>query len=319
MIHLLQADEAIIATEATTAPAEEAATQPDVVAQQAEQAKELAENIVSGNIQVDALIQKLIDWAMDAGHHILMALIVYIIGHYVIKFINYLLAKTLERRKVEASVQTFLRSFVNIVLKILLFVSVIGTLGFNTTSFAALLASAGVAIGMALSGNLQNLAGGIIILFLKPFKVGDWIEAQGTAGSVVAIHIFHTILLTADGKQIYVPNGALSSGNITNYNNTPTRQVECAISVEYGQDIDKARATLLEMVKTDERILTDPAPVVHLKELADSSVNLILRCRVQNDDYWAVFFKLNEQIYKTFNAKGIGFPFPQLTIHQAND
>ena len=109
------------------------------------------------------------------------------------------------------------------------------------------------------------------------------------------------------------------AGNITNYNNTPTRQVECAISVEYGQDIDKARATLLEMIKTDERILTDPAPVVHLKELADSSVNLILRCRVQNDDYWAVFFKLNEQIYKTFNAKGIGFPFPQLTIHQAND
>jgi len=189
-------------------------------------------------------------------------------------------------------------------------------LGVNTTSFAALLASFGVAIGMALSGNLQNFAGGIIILFLKPYKVGDWVEAQGTAGTVKSIQIFHTILVALDGKLIYIPNGAMSSGTITNYTLNPTRMVEWTIGVEYGEDVEKARKVVLEIIKSDKRVKTEPAPIVWLKELNSSSVDLVIRCWVDNENYWSVMFENREKIYNRFNEEGIGFPFPQVTVHQ---
>ena len=276
----------------------------------------MAEDLKNGSIDWTNVLQQLMNWALDAGRHILVAAIVYIIGHYVIKFLNFLVNQMLERRKVETSVTTFLKSFVNILLQVLLIISVLGALGVNTTSFAALLASFGVAIGMALSGNLQNFAGGIVILFLKPYKVGDWIETQGTQGTVIAIQIFHTILLTADGKQIYLPNGALSSGSITNFSQTPTRRVEWNVGVEYDEDMDRVRSVAEELMKSDKRILPIPEPAVYLNELADSSVNVLLRAWVNNDDYWAVLFDINERIYKTFNAEGISFPFPQITVHQ---
>jgi len=215
-------------------------------------------------------------------------------------------------------VQTFVRDFVGILLQVLLIITVVSALGVNTTSFAALLASFGVAIGMALSGNLQNFAGGIIILFLKPYKVGDWVEAQGTAGTVQAIQIFHTILLTADGKIIYVPNGSMSSGTIMNFTQTPTRRVEWVIGVEYGEDVEKARKVLLEVIQADERIQKDPEPVVWVGELNNSSVDLVVRCWTDNADYWDVLFQNREKIYNRFNAEGISFPFPQVTVHQAN-
>ena len=164
--------------------------------------EQVAQNLAEGNVRWDQVINQLISWSLDAGKHILIAAVVYFIGHYLIKLLNYLLAGFLERRKVEVSVQTFVKSFVGILLQVLLIITVVSALGVNTTSFAALLASFGVAIGMALSGNLQNFAGGIVILFLKPYKVGDWVEAQGTAGSVQSIQIFHTVLMTADGKLI---------------------------------------------------------------------------------------------------------------------
>ena len=277
---------------------------------------EVAKEITSGNVQWDQVVNQLINWSLDAGKHILLAALLYFAGHYLIRFLNYLLARFLERRKVEISVQTFTKSFVGIVLQVLLIVSVIGALGINTTSFAALLASFGVAIGMALSGNLQNFAGGIVILFLKPYKVGDWLEAQGTAGTVVAIQIFHTILLTADGKQIYVPNGAMSSGTITNFTQTPTRRVEWVVAVEYGEDIDKVRGILEQLIKEEKRIFSTPEPSILLKELADNSVNIQIRGWVDNADFWDVTFSMNEKIYKTFNTEGISFPFPQLTVHQ---
>jgi small conductance mechanosensitive channel len=171
---------------------------------------------------------------------------------------------------------------------------------------------------MALSGNLQNFAGGIVILFLKPYKVGDWVEAQGTAGTVKAIQIFHTILMTADGKMIYIPNGAMSSGTITNYTLTPTRLAEWTIGIEYGEDVEKARRVALEIIKSDKRVKDDPAPVVWLKELNSSSVDLVIRCWVDNADYWGVMFENREKIYNRFNEEGIGFPFPQVTVHQGS-
>lgn len=279
--------------------------------------KALTKELAEGNLRWDQVLAQLINWSLDVGKHILLAIIVYVIGHYLIKLLNYLLARFLERRKVEVSVQTFLRSFVGILLQVLLIVTVVGALGVNTTSFAALLASFGVAVGMALSGNLQNFAGGIIILFLKPYKVGDWVEAQGTAGTVEAIQIFHTILLTADGKLIYVPNGAMSSGTITNYTLTPTRRAEWTIGIEYGEDVEKARKIALDILLADERVKKDPEPVVWLKELGSSSVDMIIRCWTDNSDYWDVMFQTREKIYNAFNAYGISFPFTQVTIHQA--
>ena len=278
--------------------------------------KEVAEELSAGNIHWEEVVSQLLRWSLDAGRHILIACVVYLVGHYLIKLINYLLAGVLERRKVEISVQTFVKSFVGITLQVLLVVTVVGALGVNTTSFAALLASFGVAVGMALSGNLQNFAGGIVILFLKPYKVGDWIEAQGTAGTVQAIQIFHTILLTADGKQIYIPNGSMSSGSITNYTLTPTRRADWVIGVEYGEDVEKARQSVLSILQADKRVKTDPAPVVWLNELNSSSVDLVIRCWVDNADYWNVMFETREKIYNLFNQQGIGFPFPQVTVHQ---
>ena len=278
--------------------------------------EQVAQNLASGNVRWDQVMSQLVTWSLDAGRHILIAVVVYVIGHYLIKLLNYLLARFLERRNIEISVQTFVKSFVGILLQVLLIVTVVSALGVNTTSFAALLASFGVAIGMALSGNLQNFAGGIVILFLKPYKVGDWIEAQGTGGTVQSIQIFHTVLLTADGKLIYVPNGAMSSGTITNYTLTPSRRAEWVIGVEYGEDVEKARQAVLEILKADSRVLADPAPVVWLGELNNSSVDMTIRCWTDNADYWNVMFETREKIYNRFNELGIGFPFPQITVHQ---
>ena len=270
------------------------------------------------NGEVDQLIHQAISMGMEAGKSLLLAVVIFIVGRYAIKFINKFVARMLERRNVEPTVQSFLKSFVNITLIILLVIMVVGTLGVNTTSLAALLASAGLAVGMALSGNLQNLAGGIILLFLKPFKVGDFIEAQGVSGVVKAIQIFHTILTTTDNKELFVPNGALSSGNITNFSKNELRRVDFTISVEYGSEVDKVKRVTLERVQQDKRIVADPAPFIAVKELADSSVDFVLRVWTTAPEYWNVFFDTNERIYTEFNKQGIGFPFPQLQIHQTH-
>ena len=268
------------------------------------------------NGEIDQLIHQVITMGMDAGKSILLAIVVALVGRYVVKFINKLVARMLERRNVEPTVQSFLKSFVNILLVTLLIVTVISTLGVNTTSLAALLASAGLAVGMALSGNMQNLAGGLILLFFKPYKVGDFIEAQGVSGTVTAIQIFHTILTTPDNKVLFIPNGPLSSGNVTNYSRNETRRVEFIISVEYGTDVEKVKQVTLDLVKSDSRILEDPAPFIAVKEMADSSVDFILRVWVNVANYWDVFFDTNERIYTEYNKQGIGFPFPQIQVHQ---
>ena len=276
--------------------------------------KEVIEAAKSG--QVDQLIDQVTAMGLQAGKSLLLAVVVAVVGRYAIKFINKVVAGMLERRNVEPTVQSFLKSFVNILLVTLLIITVVGTLGVNTTSLAALLASAGLAVGMALSGNLQNLAGGLILLFFKPFKVGDFIEAQGVSGIVKAIQTFHTVLTTADNKELFIPNGPLSSGNVTNYTKNALRRVDFTVSVEYGTDVQKVKEVTLELLKADERIMQEPAPFIALKELASSSVDFTVRVWTKATDYWNVFFETNERIYAEFNKQGIKFPFPQLQIHQ---
>ncbi len=267
----------------------------------------------------DQLLEKLLDLSITAGKHILAAAVVFFLGRIVVRFLNNLFAKMLSRRKIDVGVQSFLRSAVNILLTVLLVVSVIGALGISTTSFAALLASAGVAIGMALSGNLQNFAGGLIILLFKPYKVGDWIEAQGVQGRVTEIQIFHTILTMVDNKVVYIPNGSMSTAVVINYTRNETRRVEWTIGVDYGEDVERVRAAIRGVVDGDARILADPAPFVAVGALADSSVNIVVRVWTRQEDYWAVFHETYQKIYAEFNRQGIDFPFPQQTVHVVRD
>jgi small conductance mechanosensitive channel len=266
---------------------------------------------------VNEFIAKALNAGIDLGGRILAALIIFIIGKFLINWANKLFATMLQKRKVDASIQSFLKSIVNITLLVMLFLAVIGKLGIELTSFAALLASVGVAVGMALSGNLSNFAGGVIILVFRPYKVGDYIEAStGVSGTVTDIQIFHTVLTTPDNKVIFAPNGAMSSAVVTNYSRKETRRLDFTFGVEYGTDFQQARTILMEIINQDTRILKDPTPFVEIGALADSSVNITVRVWVNASDYWAVNFDMKKNVYATFNEKGISFPFPQLTVHQ---
>ena len=220
----------------------------------------IASNVAS-KVNIEAVLDKLVNWGIETGKNIIGAIIIYVVGRFLIKQLGRLLTKFLEKRKLEISVKTFLKSLLSITLNLILVFAVIARLGVETTSFAAILASAGVAIGMALSGNLSNFAGGLIILVFKPFKVGDFIDGPGASGTVKEIQIFHTILATVDNKIIYVPNGSMSSNVVVNYNKQDTRRAEWVIGVEYGEDYEKVKAVIERIINEDERILKDPAPV----------------------------------------------------------
>ena len=270
------------------------------------------------NEQINEVINKLIDGSIDLGGRILGAIIIYIIGKFIVNWANKLFAKMLNKRKVEPSIQSFLKSIINITLLVLLFLAVIGQLGIELTSFAALLASAGVAVGMALSGNLSNFAGGVIILVFRPYKVGDYIEAStGASGTVTDIQIFHTVLTTPDNRVVFAPNGAMSGAVVSNYSRKDIRRVDFSFGVEYGTDFKQAQTILLEIINKDSRILKDPTPFIEVGALASSSVNITVRVWVKAADYWNVNFDMNKNVYATFNERGISFPFPQLTVHQA--
>lgn len=288
------------------------------------QAQELADSTASlvkdvanghGAEKVDKLVQEGIQWGVEAGKAVLLAVAIFVVGRFVINIINKVLARLLDRRQIDPSIKSFVKSFVNILLTLLLIITVVSALGVDTTSFAALLASCGVAVGLALSGNLQNLAGGLIILLFKPFKVGDFIEAQGATGTVKEIQIFHTIITTVDNKEVFIPNGALSSGSVTNYSQNAFRRVDITVGVDYGEDIDKVRRVLDGLIAADERIEKDPKHDILLSSLSASSVDIQLRLWVKAENYWGVYFGMNEAIYNEFNRQGINFPFPQLTVH----
>lgn len=269
--------------------------------------------------QLDIVIQNLIDSGISAGKHIIAAVVIFIVGRFLIKLINRLVASILQRRHIEISVQTFLSSLVNIILTILLIITVIGALGVNTKSFAALIASAGVAIGMALSGNLQNFAGGLIILLFKPYRVGDFIDVCGVQGTVSAVQIFHTILLTPDNKAVYLPNGSTSSSTITNYSREDKRRIEWTFGIDYGEDVGRARTAILSVITADARILNEPAPFVAVGGLSDSSVDIIVRVWVPTEEYWNVYYDMHQRVYETFNEQKINFPYPQQTVHLVQD
>lgn len=266
---------------------------------------------------LDTILHQLFAYGVEFGKKIIIAALIYFIGRYIIRWLNKLFNGILERRKIEPELKTFLNSLVSISLNVLMFIAVIGALGVETTSFAALLASVGVAVGMALSGQMQNFAGGVIILLNKPYKIGDFINTNGMSGTVTEIQIFNTKLLTTDNITILVPNGSISSSVLTNYSEQPLRRIDFSVGVEYGTPAEKVRESLMRIIGDDERILAEPAPFIALGELADSSVNFTVRVWTEKDNYWPVLFDLRETVYKTFNSEGIAFPFPQLTIHPA--
>lgn len=275
---------------------------------------------VEASSKFEGAIRTLIENGSQLGWTIIKALIVFLVGRLLINLLNKLVRKILSKRDIDPSIKTFVGSLVNVSLTILLIISVVGALGVQTASFAALLASAGVAVGMALSGNLSNFAGGLIILLFKPYKVGDYIESQGVGGTVREIQMFHTVLVTADNKVIYIPNGALSSGVVTNFSNLDKRRVDWTFGVDYGSDYEKVKQVIESVLAKDPRIISEPAaPFIALTALADSSVNIVVRVWVKSSDYWGVYFDINKNIYATFNQVGIGFPFPQLTVHQSKD
>ncbi|MDR2498821.1 MAG: mechanosensitive ion channel [Tannerellaceae bacterium] len=271
---------------------------------------------VESFFNVSGLTNSLINQGVYFGLIILKAAAIFFVGRLVINLVNKLVKRLLNKRNIDPSIKTFLSSMINVLLVVLLLISIIGALGVETTSFAALLASAGIAIGMALSGNLSNFAGGLLILLFKPFRVHDYIVAQGTEGSVQEIQIFHTVLRTIDNKLVYVPNGALSSGVVTNFN-VDRRRIEWIFGVDYGTNYEQAKGIVNSLLKSDSRVLADPEPFVALHALADSSVNIVVRVWVKAPDYWGVYFDFNRQLYENFNAAGISFPFPQLTVHSA--
>ena len=269
-------------------------------------------------INVEELLTNLTQMVFSLGGKILLAILVYFVGHWIVRKINNLIKKTMKKREVDPSLFSFVTSLVSITLNLTLIIIVISILGIETSSFIALFASAGLAIGMALSGTLQNFAGGVMILLFKPYKVGDFIEAQGQAGTVKEIQIFNTIMTTSDNKTIIVPNSGMSTGIMTNYSTMGTRRVDWTFSIGYGDSYDRAKEIIEGLLSDDSRIKSDPERLIALNSLGDSSVNIVVRVWVNSDDYWNVFFDMNEKIYKTFEKEGISFPFPQMSVHISN-
>ena len=283
-------------------------------------AKETAREMMAQSV---SWVDTVIDWITTEGLSfcvsLLGALLFLGLGFWVSKLIVKALRKMMERKNSDPGLISFVTSLANITLKIMIIISVMGMVGIQMTSFIAVLGAAGVAIGMALQGTLSNFASGVMILVFKPYKVGDYVEAQGVAGFVKEIQIFNTILTTFDNKTIIVPNGVLATNTLTNYSKQPTRRVDWTVGVTYGTDFKVARDTIMRLLDADSRVLKDPQAFVSITELADSSVNIAVRAWVNSSDYWDVYFDFYNNVYSTFNAEGIEFPFPQMDVHLKND
>ena len=249
------------------------------------------------------------------GINILVALLIFLIGRIVVGIISSLIGKALSHTKWDAILVEFVQQLVRAILLIFVIVAVLDQLGVNTTSVIAVLGAAGLAIGLALQGSLQNFAAGFMLLVFRPFKSGDFVEAAGTMGVVEKIHIFSTIMRTGDNKEVIVPNGAIYSGNIINYSARQTRRVDMVFGIGYGDDIKKARDVITAVVSADERVLSEPETVIAVSELGASSVNFVVRPWVRTDDYWPVKFDLTEKIKLAFDENGISIPFPQMDVH----
>lgn len=267
------------------------------------------------NIDYHALLQTLLSESVWIVIKIVIALAIYFIGRWVVRRILKLIDVAMQHRHVDTSLRSFTRNSVSAIFTLLLVLIVVSTLGINVTSLIAVASAATLAIGMALSGTAQNFAGGVMILLMKPYRIGDVISAQGQSGTVRDIKLFSTVITTADNQTIYIPNNSIATAIIDNYSRAELRRVDWTVGISYGDDVDVARKAVLAMLAADSRILKDPAPVVWVAALADSSVNLSIRAWVKNGDYWNVFFEHNEEFYKELPKHGLSFPFPQMDVH----
>ncbi len=249
------------------------------------------------------------------GLKVVSAIVVFIAGRWIAKVLSMFAQKVMNKRQVDPTIVSFVANLIYIALLAFVVLAALGQLGIQTTSFIAIIGAAGLAIGLALQGSLANFAAGFLMIIFRPFKVGDFIEGAGVAGTVEAIHIFTTQLLTPDNKTIIIPNASLTAGNITNYSAKGTRRVDLVIGIGYGDDIDDAKKVISDVLAKEERILKDPAPTIMLIELADSSVNFAVRPWVAAGDYWGVYSTVTENIKKRFDAEGISIPFPQQDVH----
>lgn len=261
------------------------------------------------------MMERFFKWGVSVGGRVVVALLVFLVLHFVIKRINRRFRLVMERRHPDSALAPFLRSLISLSLNTLMVIIIVWILGVKMSGLVALFASAGVAIGLALSGTLQNIAGGIVILMQKPFKIGDYIEAQGYAGTVKEIQIFSTIILTLDNKTVYIPNGSLSTSTLNNYSMQETRRVDWTFSIAYGDSFDKTKEVLQLLITQDSRILADPAPIIAISALADNAVEVAVKVWTLTADYWDVFYQMNENVYKTFAQQGLHIPFPQLDVH----
>ncbi len=266
----------------------------------------------------EQLFSKFLDWSILLVVKTLIAIIIFLIGHFLIKKIGKLLTSFFDKTEWEPSLEIFIERFVVVMLYVGLVVLIVNIVGKQPVSIAALLGAGGLAIGMAVKDNLANFAGGVMLLANRPFRAGDFVEVQGQSGTVQAIGILYTELIGFDGKLIYIPNGPLSTGNIINYSNKPIRRLEIVVGVSYGSDIKEVKNTLFDILKNHPMIEKEPEPIIILKELNDSSIDFAVRVYVKNADYWDLKFDLNEKIYDELNSKGIEIPFPQLTVHMAD-
>ncbi|NCN40563.1 mechanosensitive ion channel [bacterium] len=270
------------------------------------------------NLNIEKLISQFITQFMNFLPDLLLAIVSLIVGLWFIRRLVHFIHVQFEKRKFDPSLESFLEGFVSIMLKVALFVSVAEMVGFQTTSFVAILGAAGLAVGLALQGSLSNFAGGVVLLIFKPFKTGDYILAQGEEGTVQKIDVFHTWLNKLDNRRVILPNGALAAGTIVNVTAEAIRRVDITVGVSYSANIDAVREILKKIAESDPRVLKDPAPFIAVSAMADSSVNFAFRSWVKTPDYWGVFFDFQERVKKALDEAKISIPFPQRDVHIYN-
>ena len=287
------------------------------VTQVVEQSPTAAELIKNG--QFEELLDQFLTGSIDILGKLLIALLIFFLGRWLIKQIDKVFKRMLNRKVEDIALRSFLMNILNIALFATLIIVIINIVGSKTVSLAALIGSVGLALGLAVKDNLANFAGGVMLLFNKPFRGGDYIEAQGVAGTVQSVGILYTTLTTFDNKTVHISNGPLSTGNIINYSTQATRRVDLTVSVEYGSDVEEVKRLLLEIAERHPQVLKDPAPLSRMVKMNDSSIDFVLRVWTLTGDFWPVTFDLNEQVYNALNANGLNIPFPQMTIHMAKD
>ena len=267
------------------------------------------------NMDFNQILQDILNWLSTSGVKLVLGLIAFVIVCKIINSLTKRIKRRMEKKNVEKTIISVTYKVLRTVLKLIAFIVLLGFWGIDTSGIGALIASAGVAIGLAMQGSLSNLAGGILIVVLRPFKLGDYIEAQGEEGTVEEISIFYTYLVSPDNKTIMIPNGSLLNGNIINYSTKSLRRVDLLYSIGYDEDFERAKAVILDVISKNEMILKDPSPLVRVKNHAASSIDIVTRVWVESGDYWSVFFQMQEDVKKRFDEEGISIPYPQLDVH----